>query len=290
MTTQHDRRSNRAITDAAIASMFAQRARRADASDLRGPILTATMSVEQHGTWQSRFRTIARPGRARGPVLVFIALTLAALAVVATGALRSDLPPKSTTTGFVPRFEYIIPIGSDLRPSAGGPTSQIIAWIAGPEPRSTTSDPRLYGDQQPETGSLGGIIVAAGKSPWSHSASGRFLLRTTPAGFLDDLRATAEVPMGEVAETTLDGRPAIAARLLASASNDIHVTGSTTGLTGGGGFVLLNGPARITVAEVDGWTLFILAWARTDEDLDAWMPTADVFISSMHFLPEEGPS
>jgi hypothetical protein len=285
MTTQHDRRSNPSVTDAAIASMFEQRARRADANDLRGPILTATLSLEQHATWQARLRTIARPGRARGPVLVFIALMLAALAIVASGALRSDLPPKSTTTGFVPRFEYIIPIGSDLRPSAGGPTSQVIAWIAGPEPRSTTSDPRLYGDQQPETGSLRGIIVAAGKNPWSHSASGRFLLRTTPAGFLDDLRTTGEVPMGEVAETTLDGRPAMTARLAASVSNDIHVTGSTIGLTGGAGYVLLNGPAHITVAEVDGWTLFILAWARSDEDLDAWMPTADAFISSMHFRP-----
>ena len=288
MTMHHDRATVASVSDAAIASMFEQRARRADASDLRGPILSATLTLEQRATWLARLRTIARPGWARGLVLVLIALALAALAVVVVGALRPALPPATTTKFFVPRFEYVLPIGSDLRPSAGGPRRDMIAWIAGPEPRSTTSDSRLYGDQQPETGSLRGIVVAAGIAPWSHSPGGRFLLRTAPAEFLDDLRTTANVRMGEVAETTLDGRPAMTARLLSTPSNDIHVGSAMAGLVGGTSYVLLNSPARITVAEVNGKTLFILAWARSDEALSAWMTTADAFTSSIHFLPEGG--
>ena len=39
------------------------------------------------------------------------------------------------------------------------------------------------------------------------------MLRTAPADFLADLRDTAGVSMGEIVETTLDGRPALTVML-----------------------------------------------------------------------------
>jgi hypothetical protein len=266
--------------------MFDRRARRADGSDLLESILTATLALEQRRTWGARLRAIARPARARVLILVLIAVMLAGAALVATGALRVHRAPTSTTTYFAPRFEYAIPIESRLRPAPGGPLSQTIAWIDGPEVHPSGYADLPYGGQATESGDVRGIEVAATSTPWSHSSAGRFLLRTAPAEFLEDLQTTGGVPMEPVTQTTLDGRPALTAALLPVAINDIHVWGSITGLSGTAGFVPLYTPARLTVADIDGTTVFVLVWARTAKDLDAWLPTANQFVASIHFLPE----
>jgi hypothetical protein len=286
MTSQRDPRSFTGLTDTAIATMFDRRARRADGTDLRGSILSATLGLEQRRTWGARLRAIARPGRARVLILVLIAVMLAAAALVATGALRVDRALTSTTTEFVPRFEYVLPIETGLRPASGGPQRQIIAWIDGPDLHPFGDGDQPYGGQRPETGNRRGIVVAATRTPWSHSDAGRFFLRTAPAQLLADLQTTAGVPMGAITQTTLDGRPALTAELLPVAINDIHVSGSLAGISELTDFVTLYTPAHLTVAEIDGTTVFVLVWARTTEDLEAWLPIGNRFVASVHFVQE----
>jgi len=35
---------------------------------------------------------------------------------------------------------------------------------------------------------------------------------------------------------------------------------------------------------VDGTTMLFVAWARTPADLADWLPTADEFLDSIHFI------
>ena len=45
----------------------------------------------------------------------------------------------------------------------------------------------------------------------------------------------------------------------------------------------VNVPSRLIVADIDGVTIFIMIWARTPDDLAAWVPTAESFVGSIHF-------
>ncbi len=45
-------------------------------------------------------------------------------------------------------------------------------------------------------------------------------------------------------------------------------------------------PSRLIVSEVDGSTIFIVIWARTAQELEAWLPIADEFVESIHFVPD----
>lgn len=286
MTMHSDDRDSLAVADAVITAMFNRRARRSDGADLRGPILRATSSIGQTGTLRARLLAHALPESRRGfALLALAALVLAALAVIGSGAMRRDSSPKLTAPDFVLPFEYRLPVGSGLREASGGPTSNIISWIVGPDaPAVESARPQLYGGQQPESGNVRGIVVAAGGSAWTHSSTGRFLLRSAPADLVADLRDKAEVAYGPSMDSQVDGQAAVSVRT--GPQGDIHVSGELLGLTGNHGYFLLNTPGRLTVTEIAGSNVFVLAWTRSPSDLDAWMPVADEFIRSIHFLQE----
>jgi hypothetical protein len=55
---------------------------------------------------------------------------------------------------------------------------------------------------------------------------------------------------------------------------------------GDGDWLLLGFPYRLTMADVDGVPILVQIWARTDEDLAAWMPVATEFVDSIDFVEE----
>ena len=282
------RAGSRSVSDADLASMFDRRAQRADGSDLRGPILAATARTAQR---PDRSLVLPRLPSTATRLLVAAALATASvgLGLLAPGAFRQDLAVTESTNDFTPRFEFAIPPGSNLHRARGAWTSNVIAWVVGTEATPRPSDdPPIYGGQSPYSDIRQGIIVGAGERFWSHSPSARFFLRTEPSALLGDLRDTAHVAMGPFTETVLDGLPAVMARL-SSATNDIHINAPIEGLASGP-YVLLGGPQRLTVVQVGDTTLFVLVWARTREELETWLPTADQFIASMRFVDEGEPS
>jgi hypothetical protein len=282
------------VTDAAIAAMFDQRARRGDTSGLRDLILATTTTTAQERRWYPQGRALVPRPLAFAFIAALLALAVVALALLGSGAIRQDPGPKATTEWFERPFEYAIPAGSGLRLAADGPRRAVIAWIVGPHLPPPSNDPVQggvvpdFGGQRPDSGDVRGVIVASGERAWSH-AGDRYFLDPAPAAFIADLRDRSGVAMGPIVETSLDGRPALTTVLTGTGENDIHVDGPTTGLVSGP-FVLVNNPARLTVTEVDGETIFLLIWARTTTDLDAWMPVADSFVDSIHFLPQVDPS
>ena len=52
--------------------------------------------------------------------------------------------------------------------------------------------------------------------------------------------------------------------------------GRITGLAGQG--VLMRGPYRLIVADVDSKTICVEIWAATEEDFAAWLPVAQEFV------------
>jgi hypothetical protein len=238
-------------------------------------------------TLASPVATLASPVASPASPVATLASPVASPASPAASPSAAVSASPATAAGFVRPFEYSINAETTLRLVAGVPRREIVAWVDGPDyPPNPDAQPR-YGGQAPGSGSLAGIIVASAEEAWSHGPSGRFMLRTTPAGMIADLRDTAAVPMGTIEQTTLDGRPALTVPLVGLQTRDIHVTGQMKGLALD--FVLLAAPSRLTVADIDGTTVFVLVWARTAADMGAMIPVAGEFLASIHFLPESQP-
>ena len=216
-------------------------------------------------------------------ILGLIATALVALGVVGAALLREDPTPKELQTRFFRHFEYTIPVDSAMHVSDNS-FPEMVAWAGGPDTWEGATIDNADGTSQPHPHQVRGIVIGRGGAAWSHGNDGRFMLRTAPAEFLADLRDIANVPMGPIERTTLDGWAALTVMLPGTGGTDIHVTGGTLGLSGE--YVRVTMPSRLIVSEVDGAAVFVYIWARTAEELDRWMPIADEFVASIHFLPD----
>jgi hypothetical protein len=260
--------------EAAIKAMFEQRARRADDAGLRAEILNATVAQRQVRGWRIGLPWVFPRGLVRALVLALLAAAVGIAALLAVGSLTREPPPTGAAPEFIRPFVYAIPADTKIQQTAL--KRELVVWRLGPD------IPNAPDVAEPAGGSgAAGIVVGSAETAWSHGKSGRFMLRTAPAEFLADLRDTAGVSMGEIVETALDGRPALTVMLPGDGGSDIHVTGRLQGLSQD--FVMVNMPARLTVADVDGATIFVMIQARTEQGLDAWLPVADELVSSIHF-------
>ena len=216
-------------------------------------------------------------------VLIGLLLVVGAVAI---GGLPSQTPvqivsPMRADTFIVP-FEYDIPAGSALRPVSSWQGRQATAWVEGTDPDS------IYGGQTQERSNQHGIIVASAVGTSTHSCTrdqgqGRRALRSAPADFLSDLQLVAGASMGTVETSSIDGHPALISDIDSEgecADGDVHVAGGPPLAD----YIKLSMPARILTADVDGQPIFVVIWARTSEDLASFMPTANAFVDSIHFL------
>lgn len=303
MTTMRDREFT-PPTDAAIKAMFDQRARRADAADLRRQILAVTDLERQDRNWSFWLPLRAPQGMLRGLVLALIAAAIVATTFVGVAALRTaPLPPPPTlpaatpavtptatprvatgvATDFIRPFKYSSLPSGTMRLTAI--QREIVTWISGADIPARTDLREPPPEGTPAPGWAGGVVVGSAETAWSHGGkSGRFMLRTAPAEFLADLRDTAGVSMSDMVSTTLDDRPALSVDLPGTGGTDIHVNGPIDGLSRD--YVMVNVPARLIVADIDGATVFVLIWGFTKSELDTWLPIADEFVKSIHFIRE----
>jgi hypothetical protein len=223
------------------------------------------------------------PGLTRVLLLALLASALVALGVVGAALLREDRTPKELQSTFFRHFEYRIPVNSAMHVS-GNAAPEMVAWAGGADTWDAATSDIADGSSQPHPRQVRGVVIGRGGETWSHGNGGRFMLRTAPADFLRDLRDIANTSMGPIQQTTLDGRPALAVMLPGTSGSDIHVTGRMQGLSGT--YVRVTMPSRLIVSELDGDTVFVFIWARTTEELDTWMPVANEFVGSIHFLPD----
>lgn len=223
------------------------------------------------------------PNFVRALLLALLATILVGLAAVGSALLREDSTPKVLQSTFFRHFEYAIPVDSAMHVS-GYSFPEMVAWAGGPDTWDGATLDSADGTSQPHPSQVRGVAIGRGGEAWSHGNGGRFMLRTAPADFLADLRDTANVPMGPIERTTFDGRAALTVMLPGTGGSDIHVTGRMQGLSGT--YVRVTMPSRLIVSEVDGTTIFVFIWARTAQELDRWLPVADEFVGSIHFLAD----
>ena len=247
--------------------------------DQRRPLVAG---LDRRAWPAGRLAQVVRPARshprvARVLLLAIIVAATIALAVAGSGLLRNEPAIKALESTFVRPFEYTIPVDGGLRVSSK-PNRSIVAWTGGPADWPHASDELSEEAVQPQPGEARGVVVGLGEPAMSHAGS-RIILATGPVAFLTELRDLTGVQMGAIVETTFDGRPAAAAQLPGFGGTDIHPGGLSRPYVG------VTWPGRLTVTEVEGTTIFIFVWARTQQELDAWLPVADGFVGSIHFVP-----
>ena len=211
---------------------------------------------------------------------VIAAVLVAGPAVPAVAQSGEPAAPSMATLVVAPfarPFEYSIP--DAMTPNTRYEDQDVLALVEGP------SFP--FGWAQDEAGESGarGVLVVEATDVVTHpchvpSMNSRVDIGDAPTAFLDDMQAVAGLHLEEQVATTLDGRPAVSAIALGSdcGTADIHLAHSPMS------WVRLDVPSRLIVAEVAGSTVLVQAWAGTPDGLDAWLPIAQEFIDSIHFL------
>jgi hypothetical protein len=129
-----------------------------------------------------------------------------------------------------------------------------------------------------------GIEVASLRSVTTHScsvatgASMRVPVRDRQPAFLDDLGRLGGMTFASPVSMTVGSRHAISTYLAAKKCEgaDFHVTT--------GAYVDLNVPSRLILVDFDGPAFAIQIWATTEDELSAWLPTAQTIIDSIEFV------
>lgn len=128
-----------------------------------------------------------------------------------------------------------------------------------------------------------GIVVADVTQAISHApATGGIRVGTDPATFVAGLRDTIGLAVLDPTAVSVDGHQAISAMV----SSDGLRTGSAPGWThidrpGLGCVVDFTLPSKITVIDVDGALVLVQVWAANEQELRAWLPTADALLESL---------
>jgi hypothetical protein len=209
---------------------------------------------------------------------------------------RVAVPPtpgvgvEQQNTDFAVPFAYTIPPESGLRADVVAVT-ELLGWSSGDPVPGPSLDPTAAQVYGPPANAAHGVMIGVGPI-WGHGStccppratpggSGRYQLRTDPAGFLNDLDKESGVPMGAIEQTAIDGRPATAADVQPGGT-DLHFGPVQFGLTGGG--YMFRYPSRLVAIDVNGRLVFVQIWAQTKAGLDEWLPTAMRFVESIRFL------
>lgn len=223
----------------------------------------------------------ASPGPNAGtPSTAPVVSTSSTAAPAAPSTERPTASPQSAAF-FARPFEYRIPDASDL----------VLASASRGMLAFTTDGGDTYGRDtigNPVPGARG-VTIAAAQGAVTHACGGssRVGVREAPLSFIDDLRALGGIGLGVPTPVAFDGRSAWSVAVDPEAGRceaaDFHTMGSQGPATG---YVRLSIPSRLTVADVDGRTVVLQAWAATEEELAAWLPDAAEFMSSVHFTTE----
>jgi hypothetical protein len=324
MSDRFESRRSGTVSEAEIGMLFERRAARADESGLAASVMASIADTRQTGGWRTwlpgsfgSLPTLVRVGALLMVAILAITVAFAAVGVsrppreatgptnavrpsnlpteptnevvrpsgVPSGLLNDGVRPSGPPTGVVDlirHFEYTVPPGSKL----SGPVmfgNTMVEWSSG----SVAIDAE-HPEAPHAVGVARGIIAASANTPWSHG-NGRIRLRSVPAELLADLHDKAGVLLGPISESTLDGHPALVVDVRYPGVNDLHFRPQMEGLAGED-YIDLRLASRLIVVDVDGLTMLIDVWSRTPDDLATWLPTADAFIDSIHFLaPGETP-
>lgn len=223
------------------------------------------------------------PARTASPAPTVTAQPASAPAGV---SLPPTVPPVALADGFVRPFVFAMPADGAARRFDMSDPRDVFGFVEGPV---TAVGDHRYGSLQ-SNGGVRGLVVASLEGAVTHAcpranggAASRVAIRTDPSTFLEDLHTIAGVGFGTTAPSTLDGLPGLSVRVNVTASRctfaDFHPGA-------GGDFIALTMPSQLTIVEVDGVTVVVDIWARTEAELSAWLPSANAIVESIHFVKQ----
>ena len=287
-------------------------------------VTTARSPRPRWHAWLSTQRAGATPSIVPGRQLVAIAFVLLALlvALLAVGliggprrVLQFDVAPNPTASSAVAPPSAAATANAPARPMgeahritkfprpfmyrelAPTPLTKVSGpgWMVAFTSSGSTAYPSIRRDGTFEPGAWG-ITISSAESAVTHPCPGvnGGLSRVSvngrdPRMFLEDLRTIGGIEIGELVDTTFDGRPAIAVTIDPGAARcdaaDFHVNGASIG----GGYVQLRVPSRLLVTDVDGMPIVLQVWASTSSDLEAVLPAATSFLDNVRFTGELNP-
>jgi hypothetical protein len=199
--------------------------------------------------------------------------------VAAAGESAAPTASSDVASDFVRPFDYVIPEG----------WAPNVVYSHPPLAMFAEADPGwAFGDLQ-HSGSRG-ILVADVTSVWVHgcppSASYLPVGGEGASAFLTDVQAMGGLDFEDLTVTKVDGHQAIEALSLSSGRcgvDDIHIEG----LPSFEDYIDLGIPSRLTVADIDGRSILVQVWAGSEFDLEEFLPIADEFIDSIHFVDQD---
>jgi hypothetical protein len=191
-----------------------------------------------------------------------------------------------TAAAFIRPFRYTIPdaMASPATEEDGSRFSVVVLGAASSrdalgkvQAEASLNDSRGVLVARVTDAAVGNCPAVDGGAAYAHVSPG-------PAAFVADLQALAGLRLEGTTETTLDGRPALAAGTVWGRCGSSEILVGTAPIWNA--FVRLDIPSRLVVADVGGETIMVQAWAGTPDALEAWLPVAQGFIDSMRFLDE----
>ena len=124
-----------------------------------------------------------------------------------------------------------------------------------------------------------GVVIADVTNTKLHGMEG-LPLGSDAASFVQVLTDSQWWDVRDVAETSLDGRPAVSGRLVQVISD--WWTHLDT-VDANGTLIEFMHPSHLIVTDVGDEVVLIQIWAGTEAELDAWMPTAMQFVDTLRF-------
>jgi hypothetical protein len=234
------------------------------------------VTAQDHG-WAGRLPRMT--GRmAAVAVTILLLLAIGGSAVLLSGILPPPIDGTPGVLNILPgrgEMRFVIPEGSELAVHRDRPTEH---WYQLNRSNSSAG-PTI--DILP-------ALALVHPCPAVDGGASRIPLRSTPQGFLVDLREIAGVGVVGEAATTLDGYPAWSATIDPNhdcGPGDIHFPGAGGIAPEGPSFN--ERPGSITVVDVNGspWVILVSA---SEGNLDAFQPVADAFLSSIDFVESGG--
>jgi hypothetical protein len=124
-----------------------------------------------------------------------------------------------------------------------------------------------------------GVVIADVTDTKLHGMEG-LPLGSDAASFIQVLTDSEWWDVRDATETVVDGRPAVSGRLVRVVPD--WWTHLDT-VDANGTLIEFMHPSHLIVTDVGDRVVLIQVWAGTDAELDAWMPTAMVFVDSLRF-------
>lgn len=215
-----------------------------------------------------------------------VAAAVIAVAVLASLPRPTPITDGSTTLGAMSgslAITYAVPEGLELSvddgyasPAEGDTPRAIVGFTQGGVGAYGWGLLRESVDQEAYTPGARGVVIADVTDMKLHGMRGAEL-GNDAATFLEVMHDSEWWDLRDVSETTVDGRPAFQGRPVMVEVWWTHLDTSESS----GTLIELRHPSQVIVTEVGDTLLMIQIWAGTEEQLDAWIPTAMEFVDSI---------